>query len=109
MHYCRWETGEFGPCSTLCGGGEKVRPVRCVQEQGEDLVDVSESECTLETAPHAVEKCNVHHCPARYNNYPVNLLFTQTCIYYGGSFPKLFQMECLRARAMLSSVRARRG
>lgn len=74
-----------------------------------DLVDVSESECTLETAPHAVEKCNVHHCPARYNNYPVNLLFTQTCIYYGGSFPKLFQMECLRARAMLSSVRARRG
>lgn len=63
----RWETGEFGPCSTLCGGGEKVRPVRCVQEQGEDLVDVSESECTLETAPHAVEKCNVHHCPARWN------------------------------------------
>ncbi|XP_019130182.2 A disintegrin and metalloproteinase with thrombospondin motifs 13 isoform X1 [Larimichthys crocea] len=62
----RWETGTFGPCSALCGGGERVRPVRCVQKHGADVVKVPDSECSPDTAPNTVEKCNLQHCPARW-------------------------------------------
>uniref|UniRef100_A0A8C6UYT3 ADAM metallopeptidase with thrombospondin type 1 motif, 13 n=1 Tax=Neogobius melanostomus TaxID=47308 RepID=A0A8C6UYT3_9GOBI len=62
----RWKPGEFGPCSSLCDGGERVRQVKCVQEHGDKLMTLPDSEC-LETAPSAVEKCNVHHCPARWH------------------------------------------
>ncbi|XP_071338451.1 A disintegrin and metalloproteinase with thrombospondin motifs 13 isoform X2 [Trachinotus anak] len=63
----RWDTGTFGPCSASCGGGERVRPVRCIQKHGADVVKVPDSECPPETAPNAVEKCNLQHCPARWN------------------------------------------
>uniref|UniRef100_UPI003AAB22C6 A disintegrin and metalloproteinase with thrombospondin motifs 13 n=1 Tax=Centroberyx gerrardi TaxID=166262 RepID=UPI003AAB22C6 len=63
----RWDTGEFGPCSASCGGGERVRPVRCVQRQGADVVKVPASECPPDAAPNAVEKCNLQHCPARWH------------------------------------------
>lgn len=62
----RWETGMFGPCSASCGGGERVRPVRCVQRNGADVVKVPDSECGADEAPNAVEKCNLPHCPARW-------------------------------------------
>ncbi|XP_023249691.1 A disintegrin and metalloproteinase with thrombospondin motifs 13 isoform X1 [Seriola lalandi dorsalis] len=63
----RWDTGTFGPCSASCGGGERVRPVRCVQKHGADEVNVPDSECPPDTAPNAVEKCNLQHCPARWH------------------------------------------
>uniref|UniRef100_H3D7B4 ADAM metallopeptidase with thrombospondin type 1 motif, 13 n=1 Tax=Tetraodon nigroviridis TaxID=99883 RepID=H3D7B4_TETNG len=62
----RWDTGPFGPCSTSCGGGEHERLVRCVQTLGRAEVQVPNSECPAETAPHSVEKCNLQHCPARW-------------------------------------------
>ncbi|KAM4615754.1 A disintegrin and metalloproteinase with thrombospondin motifs 13 isoform 2-T2 [Polymixia lowei] len=62
----RWETGEFGPCSASCGGGERVRPLRCVQSQGVDVVTVAASECPQDSVPNAVGKCNLQHCPARW-------------------------------------------
>uniref|UniRef100_A0A4W6FMU0 ADAM metallopeptidase with thrombospondin type 1 motif, 13 n=1 Tax=Lates calcarifer TaxID=8187 RepID=A0A4W6FMU0_LATCA len=64
----RWDVGTFGPCSASCGGGEMVRPVRCVQKHGADVVKVPDSECPANTAPNAVEKCNLQHCPARYES-----------------------------------------
>lgn len=64
--FYRWDTGTFGPCSASCGGGERVRPVRCVQKHGGDVKKVPDSECSPDTAPNMVEKCNVQHCPARY-------------------------------------------
>ncbi|KAM3868392.1 A disintegrin and metalloproteinase with thrombospondin motifs 13 [Diretmus argenteus] len=64
----RWDTGEFGPCSASCGGGERVRPVRCVQRRGDDVVKVPASECPTDSAPDAAEKCNVQHCPARWRS-----------------------------------------
>ncbi|XP_020791165.2 A disintegrin and metalloproteinase with thrombospondin motifs 13 isoform X2 [Boleophthalmus pectinirostris] len=63
----RWEIGEFGPCSSLCGGGERLRPVRCVQEHGNELMSLPVIECRNDTAPPAVEKCNMHHCPTRWH------------------------------------------
>ncbi|XP_022073679.2 A disintegrin and metalloproteinase with thrombospondin motifs 13 [Acanthochromis polyacanthus] len=62
----RWDAGKFGPCSASCGGGERVRPVKCVQKQGSDVVTVPDSECPPDTAPHTAEKCNLQHCPARW-------------------------------------------
>ncbi|XP_040011211.1 A disintegrin and metalloproteinase with thrombospondin motifs 13 [Xiphias gladius] len=62
----RWDTGKFGPCSASCGGGEQVRPVRCVQKHGGDVVQVPDSECPPDSAPNAVKKCNLQHCPARW-------------------------------------------
>lgn len=62
----RWETGMFGTCSASCGGGERVRPVWCVQEQGADVVTVPDSECATDAAPNSAEKCNLHQCPARW-------------------------------------------
>ncbi|CAJ1068047.1 A disintegrin and metalloproteinase with thrombospondin motifs 13 isoform X3 [Xyrichtys novacula] len=62
----RWEAGMFGPCSASCGGGERVRPVRCVQKLGADVVNVPDSECSSDDAPDAAEKCNLQHCPARW-------------------------------------------
>ncbi|CAL9708505.1 unnamed protein product [Knipowitschia caucasica] len=62
----RWETENFGPCSSLCGGGKRIRPVRCVQENGNELLGLPESKCGLETAPPAVDECNMHPCPTRW-------------------------------------------
>ncbi|XP_053727071.1 A disintegrin and metalloproteinase with thrombospondin motifs 13 isoform X2 [Synchiropus splendidus] len=61
-----WETGQFGPCSVSCGGGEKVRPVFCVQNHDGDLRKVPDSDCPAESAPKSIEKCNIHVCPARW-------------------------------------------
>lgn len=76
----RWETGKFGPCSTSCGGGERVRPVRCVRKHAADVVEVPESECPP-TAPNTVEKCNLQHCPARYKVYIVLVIIRCPGIY----------------------------
>ncbi|XP_037338598.2 A disintegrin and metalloproteinase with thrombospondin motifs 13 isoform X2 [Pungitius pungitius] len=61
-----WDTGAFGPCSASCGGGERVRPVRCVQRHGAAVTKVSDAECSPHTAPDAGEKCNLQRCPARW-------------------------------------------
>ncbi|XP_069034616.1 A disintegrin and metalloproteinase with thrombospondin motifs 13 isoform X2 [Embiotoca jacksoni] len=62
----RWYAGMFGPCSASCGGGERARPVKCVQKHELDVLKVPDSECPPDTAPHPVEKCNLQHCPARW-------------------------------------------
>ncbi|XP_069562849.1 A disintegrin and metalloproteinase with thrombospondin motifs 13 isoform X2 [Brachyistius frenatus] len=62
----RWDAGMFGPCSASCGGGERARPVKCVQKHELDVLKVPDSECPPDTAPHPVEKCNLQHCPARW-------------------------------------------
>lgn len=66
--FYRWDTGPFGACSVSCGGGERVRPVRCVQKDEANAVIVPDSECATDMAPNTVEKCNPQHCPARYND-----------------------------------------
>ncbi|XP_023199385.1 A disintegrin and metalloproteinase with thrombospondin motifs 13 isoform X2 [Xiphophorus maculatus] len=63
----RWDAGNFGVCSASCGGGFRVRHVRCVQKHESDVVKVPDSECSADTAPHPLEKCNLHHCPARWS------------------------------------------
>lgn len=70
--FYRWDAGNFGVCSASCGGGFRVRHVRCVQKRESDVVKVPDSECSADTAPHPLEKCNLHHCPARYYPWFIN-------------------------------------
>lgn len=122
--FYRWETGTFGPCSSSCGGGERVRPVRCVQKYRVNVVKVPDSECLPDSAPNAVEKCNPQFCPARYKILFINLYFFKSPLHGLTSFPAAifgekgfmwkptsvcWQMACVRARGMFSSVRSRRG
>ncbi|XP_061673289.1 A disintegrin and metalloproteinase with thrombospondin motifs 13 isoform X2 [Syngnathoides biaculeatus] len=62
----RWVTGEFGPCSTSCGTGERIRSVTCVRRHGADVVKVQDSDCPADAAPDAVETCHLRHCPGRW-------------------------------------------
>ncbi|XP_064210425.1 A disintegrin and metalloproteinase with thrombospondin motifs 13 isoform X1 [Anguilla rostrata] len=62
-----WLTGEFGPCSASCGGGERERPVQCVQRQEGVIVQVSALLCPQDSAPHSTEPCNPQPCPARWH------------------------------------------
>uniref|UniRef100_A0A3P9LNY6 ADAM metallopeptidase with thrombospondin type 1 motif, 13 n=1 Tax=Oryzias latipes TaxID=8090 RepID=A0A3P9LNY6_ORYLA len=68
LSFCppRWMAGKFGTCSASCGGGVRVRPVRCVQKQESDVVKVSDSECSADNAPSTTEKCSLQNCPARW-------------------------------------------
>ncbi|KAG7480504.1 hypothetical protein MATL_G00056850 [Megalops atlanticus] len=59
-----WVTGEFGPCSAPCGGGEMERPVKCVQRQGDLTVELPILQCPQDSAPHSKETCNPQPCPA---------------------------------------------
>lgn len=86
LRFYRWDTGNFGSCSASCGGGERVRPVKCVQTHGAEVVKVPDSECPPEAAPNAVEKCNMQHCPARYNVHTVLLI---TGCLGSSNFPRL--------------------
>ncbi|XP_018614008.2 A disintegrin and metalloproteinase with thrombospondin motifs 13 [Scleropages formosus] len=61
-----WETGDFGPCSVSCGGGEMVRSVRCVQRQGAELLQRPASECPQDSAPPSLSACSPEPCPARW-------------------------------------------
>ncbi|XP_057688786.1 A disintegrin and metalloproteinase with thrombospondin motifs 13 isoform X2 [Corythoichthys intestinalis] len=63
----RWSAGTFGPCSTSCGKGKKIRSVTCVQKHGTDVVRVRDSDCPADLAPNAVEKCHLQLCPARWH------------------------------------------
>lgn len=83
--FYRWETGTFGPCSSSCGGGERVRPVRCVQKYRVNVVKVPDSECLPDSAPNAVEKCNPQFCPARYKILFINLYFFKSPLHGLGS------------------------
>uniref|UniRef100_A0AAR2LPT0 Peptidase M12B domain-containing protein n=1 Tax=Pygocentrus nattereri TaxID=42514 RepID=A0AAR2LPT0_PYGNA len=68
-----WVLGEFGPCSSPCGFGERVRSVACVQKQGAETVGLPESECSLSKPP-ATETCNTHLCPCN-SDLSKNVLF----------------------------------
>lgn len=108
---CSWDTGAFGPCSASCGGGERVRPVRCVQRHGAAVMKVSDTECPPDTAPDAGEKCNLQRCPARYQRYTVLLIITGKKVFLKKEIYNCvcLQMASVRAWEVCGSVRPRRS
>nr|XP_033816960.1 ADAMTS-like protein 2 isoform X2 [Geotrypetes seraphini] len=56
----QWTASDWGPCSGSCGQGKMVRHVYCKTSDGRV---VPESQCNLETKPHAIHPCGDRNCP----------------------------------------------
>ncbi|XP_050294708.1 protein madd-4 [Anthonomus grandis grandis] len=69
-HTCppRWHVGEWGACSTSCGGGIRLRPVYCVEEMNGTKLRVDESKCNGGRKPWFQEACNRMDCPTWFTS-----------------------------------------
>lgn len=66
-----WKIGEWGPCTTTCGGGTQTRSVYCVTYEGRSSQQaVSDAECNAFTEkPPTQQVCNLRAC-AKWNTGP---------------------------------------
>ncbi|KAJ8252375.1 hypothetical protein COCON_G00216870 [Conger conger] len=63
-----WVTGEWGACSRSCGGGQQMRPVRCLRRvtyQREE--PVMHSLCPV-SAPAQLQACGLQACPPQWSS-----------------------------------------
>lgn len=59
----RWHAAAFGPCSAPCGGGQRIRSVRCVAASTGTPAPVAACfRSTDEPPPAAAESCNASPC-----------------------------------------------
>ncbi|XP_076443414.1 protein madd-4-like [Babylonia areolata] len=62
----RWRIGDFGPCSTTCGGGLMSREVTCIQEVSRvvsKVLTLPDFMCQ-KPVPQRARQCNTQFCPA---------------------------------------------
>ncbi|KAG8560917.1 hypothetical protein GDO81_015183 [Engystomops pustulosus] len=66
-----WKVGEWGPCTTTCGGGTQTRSVYCVTYEGRAAQQAaSDAECTAFVEKPATQQvCNLKAC-AKWNTGP---------------------------------------
>ncbi|KAK3799071.1 hypothetical protein RRG08_051354 [Elysia crispata] len=64
----RWRIGDFGECSTTCGGGYMYRKVRCIKQVDithDRVVQLPNMMCE-QPMPLRVRECNTQYCPANW-------------------------------------------
>uniref|UniRef100_A0A3P8S3Z0 ADAM metallopeptidase with thrombospondin type 1 motif 18 n=1 Tax=Amphiprion percula TaxID=161767 RepID=A0A3P8S3Z0_AMPPE len=62
-----WATGDWGPCSRSCGGGQQTRMLRCLRKvtyQREEVV--ADSFCPV-ISPAQVQPCHTQACPPEWS------------------------------------------
>ncbi|KAM9409006.1 A disintegrin and metalloproteinase with thrombospondin motifs 18 [Pholidichthys leucotaenia] len=62
-----WATGDWGPCSRSCGGGQQTRTLRCLRKvtyQREE--GAAHSLCPV-ISPAQVQPCNTQSCPPEWS------------------------------------------
>ncbi len=62
-----WATGDWGPCSRSCGGGQQTRTLRCLRKvtyQREEVV--AHSLCPV-ISPAQVQPCHTQTCPPEWS------------------------------------------
>uniref|UniRef100_A0AAQ5YK27 ADAM metallopeptidase with thrombospondin type 1 motif, 18 n=1 Tax=Amphiprion ocellaris TaxID=80972 RepID=A0AAQ5YK27_AMPOC len=62
-----WATGDWGPCSRSCGGGQQTRMLRCLRKvtyQREEVV--ADSLCPV-ISPAQVQPCHTQACPPEWS------------------------------------------
>ncbi|XP_029577682.1 A disintegrin and metalloproteinase with thrombospondin motifs 18 [Salmo trutta] len=63
-----WTTGDWGPCSRSCGGGQQTRHIQCLRKvtyQREEVV--AHSLCPV-IAPAQVQPCHTQACPPEWSS-----------------------------------------
>ncbi|KAG8181971.1 hypothetical protein JTE90_026909 [Oedothorax gibbosus] len=61
----RWKTEPWSKCSKSCGGGEKIRKIRCMKEKAfGQVVELAPSQCPKHR-PKTQKTCNTKPCPDR--------------------------------------------
>ncbi|XP_049817483.1 ADAMTS-like protein 1 isoform X3 [Aethina tumida] len=65
IHSCppKWHVGEWGTCSSNCGGGTKLREVYCVEEVNNTKIRVNNNKCST-PMPWEEENCSEIPCPS---------------------------------------------
>lgn len=76
-----WNTGPWGGCSRVCGGGTMYRSVTCQSKEG---VYVAESYCPQQK-PEVSKLCNQHSCPVDQYSWVPDAWSTCTKTCGGGS------------------------
>lgn len=64
----RWRIGNFGECSTTCGGGLMFRDVSCIKQVDvtqDRVVKLPDVMCE-QPVPLRVRECNTQYCPANW-------------------------------------------
>ncbi|CAL1528734.1 unnamed protein product [Lymnaea stagnalis] len=64
----RWRIGDFGECSTTCGGGNMTREVNCIQQVDvalDRVLTLPDIMCERPVPPRSRE-CNTQLCPANW-------------------------------------------
>ncbi|XP_039985266.1 A disintegrin and metalloproteinase with thrombospondin motifs 18 [Xiphias gladius] len=62
-----WATGDWGPCSRSCGGGQQTRTLRCLRKvtyQREEVV--AHSLCPV-ISPAQIQPCHTQACPPEWS------------------------------------------
>jgi hypothetical protein len=68
---CKWQAGDFCPCSKPCGGGEQTRQSLCVVDTCKTFAEAEslsrkknpcKNKCEAETKPPTSQPCNTEEC-----------------------------------------------
>jgi len=71
-------TGDWSECDATCGGGQRIRDVKC--RRLSDNTEVNPSNCDLSVPP-ATEPCNLDPCPVCGQSYSTSFQYIQSTNY----------------------------